>query len=75
MYCEDLNASAIAHPLYSSLTESTKSTLPIIDSLTVPTGSTSSELTECSERLLSSVRSTQVSTWEGFLRVRYSRCS
>ena len=51
-YCEDLNASAIAHPLYSSLTESTKSTLPIIDSLTVPAGSTGSELTECSERFL-----------------------
>ena len=50
MCCKNLNAFAIARSLCSSLTESTKSTLPIIDSLTVPTGRTGSE------RLLSSLK-------------------
>ena len=61
-----------AHTLCSLLTELTKSTLPIIDSLTVPTRSTGSELTECSKRFLSSWVSTQVSTWGGLLRAPYS---
>ena len=50
MCCKNLNAFAIARSLCSSLTESTKSTLPIIDSLIVPTGRTGSE------RLLSSLK-------------------
>ena len=61
-----------AHALCSSLTELTKWMLPIIDSLTVPAGSTGSELTECSKRFLSSWVSTQVSTWGGLLRAHYS---
>ena len=61
-----------AHTLCSLLTELTKSTLPIIDSLTVPTRSTGSELTECSKRFLSSWVSTQVSTWGGLLGAPYS---
>ena len=61
-----------AHTLCSLLTELTKSTLPIIDSLTVPTRSTGCELTECSKRFLSSWVSTQVSTWGGLLGAPYS---
>ena len=61
-----------AHTLCSLLTELTKSTFPIIDSLTVPTRSTGSELTECSKRFFSSWISTQVSTWGGLLKAPYS---
>ena len=61
-----------AHTLCSLLTDLTKSTLPIIDSLAVPTRSTGSELTECSKRFLSSWVSTQVSTWGELLRAPYS---
>ena len=60
-----------AHALCSLLTELTKSTLPIIDSLTVPMGAPAASSPNAASAFSSWV-STQVSTWGGLLRAHYS---
>ena len=60
-----------AHALCSLLTELTKSTLPIIDSLTVPMGAPAASSPNAASAFSSWV-STQVSTWGRLLRAHYS---